>query len=420
MLRTSAGYCDHTGFSHVTPDDESHVGATPTAWSDLSNLFAASASPTMRSVMSLISLLVCADDHAIDVLSRILGDLSIKVETSGNAASALGRLAAQSFDAVLIDCKDERAGVDLISKVRYTPPNRSALVIALVDGQNHVRDLFARGANFVLYKPVSSERAAASLRAAKTLMRRERRQKPRAAVHAQAAMAYAGVEDIPATLLDLSENGIAIQCDRKLPPSCKVYFQFSLPGYVSTVRLSGEIMWQDSTGRVGLRFVDVPQTSRRVLSQWLQNSLTNEQCNAELPPKVQDQTTAPAGLGLLSVSAADRRIRARHACRLSADVYRLGSNVPQRCFLSDISSGGCYVETTDPFPASTAVDIVVRARDMKIRVCGKVQTTHRGFGMGVHFDLKTAQERDQVQQLIALVAQYQSSAGSVSAEPWLR
>ena len=374
----------------------------------------------MRSVMSLTSLLVCADDHAIKVLSHILGDLSIKVETSADAASAMSRLAAQSFDAVVIDCKDERTAADLISRVRYTPPNRASLVIALVDGQNRIRDLFAMGANFVLYKPISSERAAASLRAAKTLMRRERRQKPRAAVHAQASMAYAGIEDIPATLLDLSENGIAIQCDRKLPPSCKVYFQFSLPGHVSTVRLSGEIMWQDSTGRVGLRFVDVPQTSRRVLSQWLQNSLHNNQTKAELPPKVQDQTTAPAGLGLLTVSAADRRIRARHACRLSADVYRLGSNVPQRCFLSDISSGGCYVETTDPYPASTAIEIVVRTRDIKIRVCGAVQTAHRGFGMGVHFDLKTAQERDQVQQLIALVAQYQSTAGSATTAPWLR
>jgi hypothetical protein len=177
-------------------------------------------------------------------------------------------------------------------------------------------------------------------------------------------------------------------------------------------------MWQDSSGRVGLRFVDVPQVSRRVLYQWLQNALSANPTRTDLPPTVQAQTEASAGFGLLAVSSPDRRIRARHACRLSADVYRLGENVPQRCSLSDISTGGCYVETTEPFPAATPIDIVVRTRDIKIRVRGSVQAMHRGFGMGVHFDLQTAHEREQVQQLIALVAQYRSTGIGVMAEPW--
>ena len=358
--------------------------------------------PTMHSSMALTSLVVCAYAKAVPLLSRILSDLGIGVEHCEDAPTALARLATQPFDALLVDCKDEPAAIGLIANARRAPVNRATLVIAMVDGRNRVRDVFARGANFILYKPISLERASTSLRAARALMRRERRRNQRISVHAQAAIDYATTENAPATVVELSESGMGIQSEGKLPARGKVYFQFSLPGQAGSVRLSGDVVWQDSTGRVGIRFADVPQASRRVLGQWLQANLTRSSDGNNLPSA---SVNPLAGLGLLSVSSADRRERSRHACQLGAEVYRLGSNVPTRCSLSDISTGGCYVETTDPFSSGTAVQIVVRTRDIKLRIQGTVQAVHRAFGMGVAFSLKTAEEREQVQQLIALVAQ---------------
>jgi CheY-like chemotaxis protein len=353
--------------------------------------------------MGLTSLVVCADAPAVQVLSRILIDLGIQVEQANDSVAALARLDAQSFDAILVDCQEEGAAIELMTRARKTPANQTALLIALVDNANDVRDVFARGANFVLYKPISPERATNSLRVARGLMRRERRRNERIALHAETCISYANIEDAAATLLDLSEEGISIQSQRRLPPKCKVYFQFSLPGRVNDIRLSGEVMWQDSTGRVGVRFADVPQSSRRALGEWLR--LNASQKSETTKPRGDD---APAGLGLLSVSSSDRRNRSRRACRLSADVYRLGSSVPQRCALSDISTGGCYVETTAPFPAGTAIDVLVRTTEMKIRLKGSVQAMHPGFGMGVSFSVQTAEEREQVQRLIATVVSLQS------------
>jgi CheY-like chemotaxis protein len=356
--------------------------------------------------MALTSLVVCADDHAVQVLTRILLDLGIEAEPCGDPVAALARVQAQAFDALLVDCQNEAVALDLILRAKKVPANQTTLVIALVDGRNDVREVFAKGANFILYKPISAERANNSLRAARGLMRRERRRNQRVALHAEINLAYANIEDAVATLLDLSEEGIAIQSDRPLPPQCKVYFQFNLPGNVSLVRLSGEAMWQDSGGRVGIRFADVPQSSRRILSEWLRAN-TSRRAEHATPSSAAEQLNGArmkeqiAGLGLLAVSASDRRGRGRRACRLSADVYHMGSGVPQRCTLSDISSGGCYVETTAPFPAGTGVDLVVRTAGMKLRVQGSVQAMHPGFGMGVSFSLQTAEEREQVQRLIA-------------------
>jgi len=365
--------------------------------------------------MALTSLVVCADLKAVQVLSQILRELNIAAEHCGDLASAAGRLAGQHFDAVVVDCQDQMPAIELIAGVRKSPMNRSTLIIGLVDGREQVRDIFGQGANFIVYKPVSVERAASSLRAARGLMAREKRIKLRIALHAPASITYADAENVAATLLDLSEDGLAIQSERRLPPRCKVYFQFNLPGDKSSVRLSGDVVWQDSSGRVGIRFVDVPQTSRRTMNEWIKNSLARlatAEKNApkkELPPASEAVATRFAGLGL-SAASSNRRVQGRRACRLSADVFRLGEGVPNRCTLSDVSTGGCYVETPSPFASRTVLDIVVRTHDMKLRVRGTVQVVHPGFGMGVQFSLNTADEREQVKQLIAAQAAEDSLA----------
>ena len=137
-----------------------------------------------------------------------------------------------------------------------------------------------------MYKPVSVERAASSLRAARGLMAREKR------VKAASLVACAGLYCLwqrgkrCGDLLDLSEDGLAIQSERRLPLRCKVYFQFNLPGDKSAVRLSGDVVWQDSSGRVGIRFVDVPQTSRRTLNEWIKGSLARLATAERAAPKV--------------------------------------------------------------------------------------------------------------------------------------
>jgi DNA-binding NarL/FixJ family response regulator len=365
--------------------------------------------------MALTSLLVCSDLKAVEVLSQILQELNIEAESCSDLGTASTRLATKHFDAVVVDCQDQLPAIELIAGIRKIPINRSTLIIGLVDGREQVRDIFGQGANFIVYKPVSVERAASSLRAARGLMAREKRAKLRVALHAPASITYANAENVAATLLDLSEEGLAIQSERRLPPRCKVYFQFNLPGEKSSVRLSGDVVWQDSSGRVGIRFVDVPQASRRTMNEWIKGSLSrlakaeqNAPRKEQLPPP-EAVAARLAGLGL-SASSSNRRIQGRRACHLSADVFRMGEGVPNRCTLSDVSTGGCYVETPSPFPVHTALDIVVRTHDMKLRVRGTVQVAHPGFGMGVQFSLNTADEREQVKQLIAAQAAEDSLA----------
>jgi CheY-like chemotaxis protein len=361
--------------------------------------------------MALKSLVVCADDATNRTLREILEAIGLSVEICTSAGEVPARLAAQRYDSILLDCDHEAEAFEVLRQARASDRNATSLAIAIASPRSNVRQMFSLGINFVLYKPLSEERAWSSLRAARSLMQREKRRSRRVAVHAGITLDYANVENVPATLLDLSEEGSAVQSEKKLPPDCRVYFQFALPGHTSVIRLSAEVAWQDATGRVGVRFVNVPTSSRRVLRNWLAANapatvtaapqVPRPEAIAKITPAAPEQ--AETLTARLRSKPGNRRTQSRHACRLGADVYRTGVPVPNRCSLTDISSGGCYIEMPTPFPSGTHVEIVVRAEQMKLRVQGIVQSVHPGFGMGVQLVLKTAEHHDHVQSLIRLL-----------------
>lgn len=381
--------------------------------------------------MALASLVVCAHEPTTKVLRRVLEDLGLVVEHRASSAAAEECLSHVRFDIVVVDCEDEQSAISVLQKSRSTGP--APVTAAIVGSENDVRKLFAESVNFVLYKPVSEERAISSFRAARSMMKKERRRNRRVDVQAKATLDYANVENIPATLIDLSDEGTAVHSDSKVPPDCRVYFQFALPGHTSLIRLSGEVVWRDANGRVGMRFVNVPTSSRRVLGNWLKSNSPEPSTGPQVPrtnapiPK----TTSPApkaakdtpesGIVRLRSTPSNRRGQSRHACRLGADVYRQGSSVPNRASLTDISAGGCYVEMPTPFPSGTQVEIVVRTQEMKLKTRGVVQSTHPGFGMGVQLTLQSEDDRDQVQLLIRLLSESAdtSDVGPV-ADPWTR
>jgi DNA-binding NarL/FixJ family response regulator len=385
--------------------------------------------------MARTALLWCAEEQTVQVLRAILHELNITVEVCHEREAAETRLSEQRFDAVIVDFDGQaEVATAVLRRARQTSLNHNTLAITIVSGSAYVREIFALGSNFVLYKPVSEERAKTSLKAARSLMGRERRRAVRLPVNSRATLDYSSTENAQATLVDLSEEGTAIQSENRLPPSCKVYFKFNLPNQQSAVRLAAEVIWQDSAGRVGMRFVDVPQGSRRLLRDWLGNafaqaktvitSATTKSTNAPpalaatvrpSPPPIPGKSDS--GLARFRAEPGNRRSDSRKPCQLGAEVFKAGTTIPNRCSLSDISVGGCYVEMPTPFPAGVQVEIQIRTRSAKARVAGEVQSTHPGFGMGVRFQPLSAEQQGQVLEVLRELSQ--SAQGlEMGSLPW--
>src|SRR5690348_6947247 len=199
--------------------------------------------------MNLSALLVCTDKAAIDVLQRVLEELKISAEVCQDFTRAGIRIAQQRYDVVIVDGHSANEVLTLLRETRVSRLNDGTLAVAVVPSQEVIRELFSLGVNFVLYKPVAYERALSSLRAARAVMRKEKRKSVRTSVHAHATVDYAMVEQDRATLVNLAEDGMSVMFGKKLPPTSKVYFQFQLPGQSSSIRLSGILIWQEWNGR---------------------------------------------------------------------------------------------------------------------------------------------------------------------------
>jgi CheY-like chemotaxis protein len=381
--------------------------------------------------MTLSALLVCTDKAAAEVLGRVLKELSIRVESCPDFARAGIRAAQERFDVIIVDGQSSGEVLSLLRETRSSRLNDATLAVAVVPTQESIRDLFSLGVNFVLYKPVAYDRALSSLRAARAVMRKEKRKNARAVVHTHATIDYANVEQERATLIDLAQDGMAVLFGKKLPPTSKVYFQFKLPGQRSSVRLSGQLVWQDWNGRGGVQFVDVPKTSRKLLDEFLDARLSKgnekqeffevndvtvemeesagtsvisrERTSYHGPDTAVAEEVAPPTAAKTTADADNRRTQRRYTCRIGAEVYRTGTPVPNHCCLTDLSSAGCYLEVPLPFPQGSSVEIVARTYEMKLHLRGTVQTSHPGYGMGVVFELKTKEEQANVKKLTDFV-----------------
>ncbi len=388
--------------------------------------------------MTLSALLVCADETAAGVLRQVLQELNIRVESCPDFVRAGIRAAQERFDVIIIDGKSTTDVLPLLRETRISRLNDSTLAVAVVPSQESIRELFSLGVNFVLYKPVAHDRALSSLRAARAVMRKDKRKSARAAVHTHATVDYANVEQEKATLIDLAQDGMSVLFGKKLPPTSKVYFQFKLPGQSSSVRLSGQLVWQEWNGRAGVQFLDVPRSSRRLMDEFLGANLTKSgqrelpDVTVEMEESLQLAGSAVAeqthgtlqteyhgreeGTSQTSAEPAkqddpnNRRTQTRYNCRIGAEVYRTATSVPNHCCLTDLSSGGCYLEMSLPFATGSSVEIFVRTYELKLRLTGMVQASHPGYGMGIALDLKTKEEQLSVKKLTDFVTNTQANS----------
>lgn len=375
--------------------------------------------------MDLRALVVCPDQDAASVLTVILSEMGVAAEHTPSISRGLELLETRRFDAIVLDYRADESSEEFLARMRLSKKNCASMLIAIVEGEYNARLAFVLGANFVLYRPLSSERTRISLRAARGLMRTERRRSPRMALHSPANVAYPGAPELNALMSDLSDGGTSIHSPSRISPLCKIYFEFALPGQKQLVRLSGEVAWQDASGRTGIRFLDVPQSSRRLMQTWLQqnnappaerpeqpsaselmqtSSTSTEILAAESRP-LRQKRSGPQEPTLVS-NAGNRRGELRLACRLGAEVYSVGTNVPNRCTLTDISEGGCYVEMPSPLSGQGGVEILIRTADTKLKIRGEVLTAHPGFGMGVRFTFRDSADREEILRLLAVLEQF--------------
>jgi len=308
--------------------------------------------------MTFHALLVSNDEAATEVLTPLLNRCGVDVALCGYPEASC-RLTEEQFDAVIVDFDDSHRATLLLQSASPAAPGVTAVTVALLSDKTKVRSVFGAGANFILYKPISDEQAEASLRAAAALIKRERRRSFRVPVQVPIQLQIQNGPPMEGILLDLSEEGMDVLAAQALCPGSSISAQFNLHDSNLEIAVRGEIAWASPNGQAGVRFVDLAEQLRDTLKTWV---LAN---SPETPPPDPDPVS--------------------------------------QCILTDLSLGGCYVETESPFPERSIITLCLKAEDMEVQAEGLVRVMHPGFGMGIEFAARTTDERAQVARFIGFL-----------------
>ena len=219
--------------------------------------------------MGMESLLVSRDPQVIRVLRPTLEKLSIDVEVCRGARSGAEILAAEKFDAVIVDCDDLQGGLDVLQELRKGLSNKNSVAFAILNGHTTTQRAFELGANFVLQKPISQLNASRCFGAALGFMARERRRYFRHPVEIPVTIVFSQGQELKAITTNISEGGMAIHFAGKLLKGGISKVVFTLPGTNTSMEPKAEIAWADAAGRAGLRFIEVPHNSQQQLEAWL-------------------------------------------------------------------------------------------------------------------------------------------------------
>jgi hypothetical protein len=319
--------------------------------------------------MNLKSLLLSSDEKTVRILRRVLSDLEISVEHCSGADEAIRKITRERYEAIIVDGANAEEASDVLRGAKAAPVNRRALQIVLVEAEVGLKGGFEMGAHFVLHKPFAVERAKASFRAVRALMKRERRLQMRVPV--QIPVNCNGNGHYKAKTIDLCEGGMAIQFTGRVAKEPSLRFSFELPGMNQTLEIQGELAWGSGGDQAGVRFKDATDEQRCALRMWL---------SRQLPEPEPDDP-------------------------------------PVNCRLTDLSLGACYLTTASPFPRGTRVTLSIKTSDLEVHAGGVVLVAHPEFGMGVEFFQTTGEQRDQVHLMISTLRANGDKSPELQVEP---
>ena len=86
-----------------------------------------------------------------------------------------------------------------------------------------------------------------------------------------------------------------------------------------------------------------------------------------------------------SVDAKERRINPRYSVSAIADAVHLQADTRLNGRVSDLSRGGCYIDTINPFPVGADVKIRITKGNASLLAQAKVLYAATGMGMGLAF-----------------------------------
>ncbi|MGA3209711.1 MAG: PilZ domain-containing protein [Terriglobales bacterium] len=101
---------------------------------------------------------------------------------------------------------------------------------------------------------------------------------------------------------------------------------------------------------------------------------------------------------------AERRDNTRYTCEGKAEVRREGLPSVLWGIVTDLSYGGCYIESPSPLPVGSRIILTLTILDVTLEVKGTVAAVHPMVGMGIMFLSCSAQTNETLERMLSNLA----------------
>jgi hypothetical protein len=147
-------------------------------------------------------------------------------------------------------------------------------------------------------------------------------------------------------ILDLSEDGMAMQTLTPLEVQSRVPLHISLGEPAVYLETTGYVAWADALGRAGVRFSDLPEEGRRRLREWLEQNSSARSWKAPRwvvrdPAALQIRGAEGSGVSLSLESVAEGHGQSSPSTTVQYEFKSLGGDLDAA--LSLIASRACSI-----------------------------------------------------------------------------
>jgi response regulator RpfG family c-di-GMP phosphodiesterase len=219
----------------------------------------------MSNSSDLEALVISADPAIVEPVSQSLLRAEIRPAIFRETRTATECLFRKKVDAIVIDLHVDGA-LALLKELANTPSNSRIPAFAVVN--NSFRDAFGL-AHFTLEAPIDQAAFVRALRKAYPVMLRDRYHYRRHAVELAVTVTRESGEKADGVSVNISEGGMALQCDLPIKKEETLQLEFSLPQKLGHVKCRGEVVWSGAEHLIGLKFLSLKPVLQKALSFWL-------------------------------------------------------------------------------------------------------------------------------------------------------
>jgi hypothetical protein len=102
----------------------------------------------------------------------------------------------------------------------------------------------------------------------------------------------------------------------------------------------------------------------------------------------------PVSITNKPVQGDERRKDVRFSVSASAEMLELSTRTRLAGRASDVSPGGCYIDTVSPFPVGSSLMLTLTSAHHNVHVKANVVYSRTGMGMGLAFTEMTAKQKE--------------------------